>query len=159
MIYQTLILLILFMPNLINAQSIDLEAVATGGDQFKSNLLTLDWTLGEIAVETMSRDEVKLTQGFQQGSSEISTSLLYVDPSISLKIYPNPAHKRIFIESTADLQKRILIYNLHGQLMNSQPLGGLKTSIDISTYPNGLYLLAVEADRKIIHLTRIEKIK
>jgi hypothetical protein len=48
--------------NYLKAQSV----TASAGDQNKSTKIDLNWTLGEIIVESTSKDELVLTQGFQQ---------------------------------------------------------------------------------------------
>jgi len=48
------------------AQSIERDVVASSGDHYENQNISLSWTLGEIATETYSNGNIVLTQGFQQ---------------------------------------------------------------------------------------------
>tara|TARA_B110000003_G_scaffold19467_1_gene19024 strand:+ start:284 stop:460 length:177 start_codon:yes stop_codon:yes gene_type:complete len=49
----------------------------------------MDYTLGEIVIETYTNSNTILTQGFHQGILKVNTSVENID--IKTKIYPNPA--------------------------------------------------------------------
>ncbi len=61
-----LLLIALCFPFFVNAQSVSPQVVASGGDYFEGSSVSLSWTLGEIATETLSNGNIILTQGFQQ---------------------------------------------------------------------------------------------
>jgi len=73
---KTLILTIVFLTGamICSSQSIERDVVASSGDFFEGDNISLSWTLGEIAVETYDNGSNILTQGFQQ-------------PGITLRIY------------------------------------------------------------------------
>ncbi|MEM6686986.1 MAG: hemagglutinin protein, partial [Bacteroidota bacterium] len=50
-----------------NAQSIEREVVASGGSTISNGTTTLDVTIGELTVTTITDGNTTLTQGFQQG--------------------------------------------------------------------------------------------
>lgn len=61
-----------------------------------------------------------------------------------LKLYPNPAMSKITLETTAELiGKPIMIYNLLGQLMYSQPITSNFTDINITSLAKGTYILNI----------------
>lgn len=61
-----LLLIFLFVPVFIYAQSVSPEVVTSSGDYYENANVSLSWTLGEIATETYTNGNVILTQGFQQ---------------------------------------------------------------------------------------------
>ncbi len=71
-----------------------------------------------------------------------------------LKIYPNPGSEYISIAGINDMQKvKISICNLYGQnLLNTRNTH----HIDVSTLPDGVYLLKVEGQNKV-HLLKFVK--
>ena len=61
-----------------------------------------------------------------------------------LKLYPNPAKSKITLKTTAELiGKPIMIYNLLGQLMYSQPITINLTDINITSLAKGTYILNI----------------
>lgn len=64
-------------------------------------------------------------------------------PSINsnvIKIFPNPANEKLFIESNLEKNSNYIITNLLGQEMDK---GFLKSEIDISNLPNGVYFIEI----------------
>ena len=56
-------------------QSISSYVVATAGESAEAGGISISWTLGEIAIETLEDNAgtLTLTQGFQQGYFEITS--------------------------------------------------------------------------------------
>ena len=48
------------------SQSISPDVVAAAGDYFSNGTISISWTLGEVATETIGNGTYTLTQGFQQ---------------------------------------------------------------------------------------------
>jgi hypothetical protein len=57
------------------AQTIDSEVVATAGETISNGILTLDQTLGDLAVTDITNGTTTLQQGFQQTRVELKISL------------------------------------------------------------------------------------
>ncbi|MFD0861940.1 dockerin type I domain-containing protein [Sungkyunkwania multivorans] len=51
------------------AQSIERQVVASAGSTISNGSITMDFTVGELAVSTISNGSITLTQGFQQGDA------------------------------------------------------------------------------------------
>ena len=65
-----------------------------------------------------------------------------------INIYPNPAKDYIYIDFPEEKIKSIKLYNLLGVLLKEQKSN--KTSVDISSLPQGIYLLSIETDETVI---------
>lgn len=65
----------------------------------------------------------------------------------NVSIYPNPAINRIYISSNTTIDK-ILVYNIFGQMMYKSSKSENSTTVDISNYAKGVYLVKVFADGK-----------
>lgn len=59
----------------------------------------------------------------------------------SLKLYPNPSHEQLIIESGESQNSMLVIYNLLGEEMMKVPLHQGKNEINISALPKGIYIV------------------
>jgi hypothetical protein len=59
--------------------------------------------------------------------------------------YPNPSSNQIFVNQLQG-QSTISIHNLSGQLMFKDKIQTPNTTIDVSGFANGIYILQVEND-------------
>ena len=69
----------------------------------------------------------------------------------NIKIYPNPAATLITIETPTTPEKNTLltIYNLSGQQLFERLISEAKTEVDVSVFPQGVYLLRVKNDKAV----------
>lgn len=49
-------------------QTIDQSVIASAGNDVDTELFSISWTLGEIAINTLNSDEIVLSQGFHLGA-------------------------------------------------------------------------------------------
>ena len=60
------------------------------------------------------------------------------------KLYPNPGSEHVVLEfPTSHASTSCQIYNASGQLHKNMAITSLRTSIDVSAFPNGVYWLKV----------------
>jgi hypothetical protein len=103
----------------IHAQSLERKVIASGGASITSPL-QVDYTIGELAVETATvSNTIILTQGFQQPYYVIIPNN-NIFPY--LVIYPNPAAGNALARFvlTAPAKMTISIYDATGKLMSSE---------------------------------------
>jgi len=68
----------------------------------------------------------------------------------TFSIYPNPSFTQITIENTKTTPKfQISIFNLNGQEVIKQQVTEPKTVVDISTLPQGIYMVKLTSDDKV----------
>jgi photosystem II stability/assembly factor-like uncharacterized protein len=67
-----------------------------------------------------------------------------------IRVYPNPANKKIVIE-TNDIsdQGTLSVTNIHGQEILTQKIEGFKTEVQISNLPSGVYFVKLYSDKGI----------
>jgi oligoendopeptidase F len=71
------------------------------------------------------------------------------DKTISeVQLYPNPAADWVTLKTPDAKAEYYTLYNSFGQVLVSRPIVSKETKIDISGYPNGIYVVEVE-ERKI----------
>ena len=66
---------------LLFGQEIARNVLGPNGDYNSTNQMTLEWTIGEIVTQTVSSDQVRLTQGFHQ--SYFDEHPIVLDPGAS----------------------------------------------------------------------------
>jgi hypothetical protein len=79
------------------SQQVSPEIIATAGDHFHNDNISLSWTLGEPVISTFSGEYV-LTQGFHQ-DLYIITSVDEVEiTNLDIQIFPNPTPDYVNIQ-------------------------------------------------------------
>lgn len=144
------------------SQIVSSDIVPASGNTFVQPTLTMDWTLGDLSIETYKNNNITLTQGFQQGNLLITKIEDNISISNSIKVYPNPAKSIVNIEIT-DFSN-IIYYELFSpdgkQILNGSINSALET-IDLSAFANGLYFLKIisNSDNKAKQVFKIQKIR
>lgn len=89
---------------------------------------------------------------FWEYKTGINSNSLLFNNADSVKIFPNPAINKITIEYPKEFD--IEIADLNGRQIKSYQQNKINLIIDLNGYPNGIYLLKIISDHKIL----IEKI-
>ncbi|MFA4853356.1 MAG: T9SS type A sorting domain-containing protein [Bacteroidales bacterium] len=89
---------------------------------------------------------------WKRALSDITVGVKEINNNESnIAVYPNPATNNITIESP---QQPIFVHyaeilNIQGQLIKSFASSSNKTSVDISTFPNGMYFVKMKTEKGI----------
>ena len=116
------------------------ELLTTAGDVFSNASIQMEWSAGEMIIETLTNEEIYLTQGFHQ---PVTVNDIKVNDHI--RVYPNPFDLDLIIEfqelesenmyaQLCDISGKIIciFYNL--VLYNDIPTADI---------PDGIYLLRI----------------
>jgi len=154
---------LLLGSHILGAQSLDLFVVASAGDNYNKNNLSLTTTLGEWMTETLSSENYILTQGFQQSRLTLDTWLEDTYIEWEVKVFPNPVEEILHIKLYGDYQGRIKIelFDMKGRkiMVNliEKPINNMSHQLDLTSFANGFYLLKISTnDLKYNKITRIE---
>ncbi|OIQ21712.1 MAG: hypothetical protein BM557_02630 [Flavobacterium sp. MedPE-SWcel] len=107
---------------------------------------------GDGSYTVTTTDGTVIAQGGDFGQSEqtpfgINTYLSndnFTAATSNIKLYPNPANNTINISTTADsLPESYTIYNSLGQLIGNGKVTSNDTSVDISSYTDGMYFMTL----------------
>lgn len=139
---RILIVLFLGISASLIGQEIQQDVIAAAGDFKESENLSISWTLGEIAVETLDNGTHIVTQGFQQGDLKISTLMENASLDFSLKAFPNPVMNKLSVEFDAESLPFQLVDFAGKIIMNGTLYNGLDI-IDFTSLPPGTYFLVV----------------
>ena len=143
------LLIILVLTASVSVKAQQLEVVATSGDFYKKSSGSISWTLGEVAIETLSETNYILTQGFQQSKLTVTAINDLKVPGIELSVYPNPTNSFLSIEVKTDKQRDLLLslFDLNGRLILQKKMTGNKQTINMQNYKSGTYILKVMLEK------------
>ena len=133
---------------LCNAQSLSPSIISSSGELSKTKNIQLEWTLGEIAVKSLSTSTGMITEGFHQplSSEEIIQNLPIQDYNFDVTISPNPVKAQLNINIASDLDQTGTIYlsNLAGQRLEQLRTSFYNQSLewDFNALPGGMYFLS-----------------
>ena len=138
--------------------------ISSAGGYTETADISLAWTLGELAVSTLSTTDMILTQGFQQPFLLDINAIDDPEFNWSVNAYPNPVSEilnlRFNIDKTMDLQ--LELYDITGKKLFIKMLpsimpGGRET-LDFSGFRDGIYILKITSEKqKVRKIYKIQK--
>jgi len=148
---KKLLLLLLCLPIIGLGQVTSPSVISSSGDSYSNGSVIMDYTLGEIVVETHINSTTILTQGFHQGVLKVNTSVENID--IKTKVYPNPTTNFIIIELEKNVNADILVYDINGKIVIKDKLNDeQQKQLDFSFLNQGNYFLHINiADKKSVY--------
>jgi len=132
-------------------------------NSFKANFSTLqprypDGTIAQRAGIKINVPVIRTIKGVSLGKDEILEKAFSITTSLptniannnSIEIYPNPSRGILNISATTEMLNptKILIYNMSGILIYDREYSSLPTSLDLSSFKNGLYIIKLEQEKK-----------
>ena len=148
---KKLLLILLCLPFISFGQVTSPSVVSSSGDSYSNGNIIMDYTLGEIVIETFSNNANILTQGFHQGDLKVTTSVVNLD--IKTKIYPNPTTNFLIIELEKNVNAELLVYDINGKIVIKDKLiNEQQKQLDFSFLNQGNYLLHINiADKQSVY--------
>lgn len=145
-----LIVAVCMLSVYVYGQEVSSSVIATVGESVETGNVSVSWTLGEIAIETLGEDggSVILTQGFQQGYFEITSIGEPLSNEFQLNVYPNPATEYIWIDLKSNEVKSAIveIYNMEGKLVYN-------SRWEFVNGPNQIMLNELNSSQYILRIT------
>ena len=149
----------------VQAQNLSPTVVASAGGYASGGNYTISWTLGEVAISTLTGGDFILTQGFQQPwELDIGNAVEDISFGWSVIPYPNPVdgQLRLRFNTERTMDYNIEITDLTGKKLSvetlKQVVPGQEIEVDFSGFAQGLYLMTVSSDdREYIRTVRIQK--
>ena len=148
---KKLLIILISLPFIGLGQVTTPSVVSSSGDSYSNGNIIMDYTLGEIAIETYTNGSTILTQGFHQGDLKVTTSVVNLD--IKTKIYPNPTTNFIIIELEKNVNAELLVYDINGKIVVKDKLNDeQQKQLDFSFLNQGNYLLHINiADKQSVY--------
>ena len=171
--FLILVLVAGFWPDT-SAQATTPSVISPNGGVAQNSIMILEWTIGDIAVQSYHSGDKFYTEGFHQ-------PMLTVEPVDELepvttrtddisegsaglvRVMPNPVSSTLNVQFELETQMNIhlRVIDLQGQLLDSQKMkieqGNM--TLDFSSYPTGMYMLHIESeDGRFVRSCKISKI-
>ncbi len=147
MLKNTLLFFSLLTSVCVSAQ----EVVATQGDSYTNSSGSIDFTIGEVVINTGSDGSNDLTQGFHQTNWNFVSIEDHV-PSYEAIIFPNPTSEILTIRTSSFENVNYTLYDAQGKLVIQDKLSSAQTPIQVSQLAPGAYSLILHNDTQNLKL-------
>ena len=135
---RTLLVFSLLSTLTVSAQ----EVVSTQGDSYSNASGNIDFTIGEVIINTGTDGSNDLTQGFHQTNWNF-VGLEDHSPSYEATIYPNPTSEVLNIKTSTFENVTYTLYDAQGKLVMQDMLSAEQTPIQVSQLAPGSYSLTL----------------
>ena len=129
------------------AQILSPEVVSSSGETFINNSTIVDFSIGEIVIETYTSSSKILTQGFNQPDLNGTDDIQELDINISL--FPNPTNSDLNIILSKAINAKIIIKDVKGRVVFSEESKNQKQfSYNLDFLNPATYYLSIENGSK-----------
>lgn len=152
-----------FISNYTFCQKLSPEVISSAGNISKSSSVSLEWTLGETAIESSKSENKHYTQGFHQTFLKVTNVITPKNENIisdfGVIVSPNPVEAvleiKIITESLPQDQLgkvELFLFNILGQQLVVQKINekSESTFVDMTTFPSGTYFLKAQKENGAI---------
>ncbi|TVR42250.1 MAG: T9SS C-terminal target domain-containing protein [Bacteroidia bacterium] len=143
----------------IYAQSVAPVVIASSGGEGEAGGIHIQWTVGELATETLTGANMILTQGFHQPHIIVTSIDEIPDTEAVIVAFPNPATDYIAVEQRSGAREGLHfgLYDLQGRRVLSGQLEPHHTSLDLIDVKAGTYFLHIYDDSKTLQTFKVVK--
>lgn len=139
--------LLLFGALVLSSVTYAQEIVSTQGDSYTNGSGSIDFTIGEVVINTGTDGTNDLTQGFHQ----TNWNFLGVDnheQNSEATVYPNPMGTELYIQTENFEFVSYVLYDATGRIVAENKLNALQTGIDVSTFAPSSYSLVLQDENQ-----------
>ncbi len=131
------------------SQAVAPDVVGSTGDFYANAGGQVQWTVGEVMVETYQSGNNYVTQGFHQPNYGVLIGMPNAS-LLDLSIFPNPATDNISLKfGTIGGNYSLYIYDITGNTLRAEQFtagaGGLHT-LSVKDFANGVYFLSLREE-------------
>ena len=137
------LLFILFI--LFSFNSLSQSVIASAGKTSSGNNFIISWTVGEVAIATLSNADKTLTQGFHQPLLvDIMPTSIEENAILDMIAYPNPAYDKVLFKGgDPNGVYHIRLVDKLGRILEQKSVSASELELEMSKYDNGTYLIEV----------------
>lgn len=138
------------------------SAIIPAGGNSSSTAGSISYSTGQLRVEQANDLSFSSSEGVQQAYElSIETGYSHPDIPVLVTVYPNPTSAYLLVETPMDKieELKYQIININGVIVLSGNIDKPICSIQISSYPEGSYLLKLYTPKQIIASFNISKIQ
>jgi hypothetical protein len=134
------------------------EVVSSQGETYSNVNGSIDFTVGEVIINTGSNGTNDLTQGFHQ----TNWNFLGVEdfaPDYQATIFPNPTQEVLNIKTSVFENVTYTLYDAQGKLVMQNILSAEQTPIQVSQLAPGSYSLTLNNETQNLKTFKLIKIQ
>ena len=132
------------------------EVVATQGDSYSNTSTQIDFTIGEIIINTESDGVNTLTHGFHQTNWNF-IGLENHAPEYEASIFPNPTSEILNIRTSTFENVTYTLYDAQGKLILQGKLTQVQTPIRVGQLATGKYSLILDSQNQKLKTFKLVK--
>lgn len=132
------------------------EVVASQGESYSGATAKVDFTIGEVVINTGLGATVDLTQGFHQTNWKF-TGLEDNAPELAILVYPNPASDFLHIQTSDFKNITFALYDEAGRLVAQDRLSEKTTAVRVGELAAGNYSLVLSDETHQLKLFKLIK--
>ena len=114
------------------------EVVSTQGDSYSNGSANVDFTIGEVVINTETDGTYDITQGFHQTNWNFA-GLDDLAPELEVNVYPNPSSDVLFVSTVQFEGVSYTLTDANGKIIKGNDLSLETTSIDVKQLAPGNY--------------------
>lgn len=149
---QTLLVLSLLSTMSLSAQ----EVISTQGDSYINGTGSIDFTIGEVVIDTGTDGTNDITQGFHQTNWNF-LGLEDHDPNYTASIFPNPTTDELNISASKFENVTYSLYDANGKLIMQNQLTAEQTTISANQLEPGQYSLVLTDENQNLKTFKLIK--
>lgn len=132
------------------------EVISSQGDSYSNSSGSIDFTIGEVVINTVTNGTNDLTQGFHQSKWEF-VGIDEFDANFVVSIFPNPTQDILTIHATAFEDVTYILTDATGRIVMKDILTGEMTPLDVASFEAGTYNLSLEKASNTLKTLRLIK--
>lgn len=132
------------------------EVISSQGDSYSNSSGSLDFTIGEVVINTGTNGINDLTQGFHQTMWEF-VGIDEFDANFLVSIFPNPTQDVLTIQASAFEDVTYVLTDAAGRIVMKDILTGELTPLDVASFEAGTYNLSLEKASSTLKTIRLIK--
>lgn len=138
-------------------------AVVPAGGDISGASGSVSFTVGQIAVQTLSDSNHSIAEGVQQ-TCQVSVVGVddYLEVTLSAMVYPNPTTQYLTLSlsethNLAGLEYRI--FDANGKFLDRKKVSELRTELDLSHYATGTYFVNLYRSKQLMKSFKVIKVR
>jgi hypothetical protein len=133
------------------------QIVSTDGGKLSTSTISIDYTVGDIAVEPLSQGSLRLFEGFQAVNYAVSL-ITGIQSETAFAFYPNPTQKFLTIDADLSPGSTFRVTDISGKdLELPAELTAHRAIVDVSSLPSSLYVLTIQDKSGIVYRVKFLK--
>ncbi|OFZ42576.1 MAG: hypothetical protein A3D92_15960 [Bacteroidetes bacterium RIFCSPHIGHO2_02_FULL_44_7] len=132
------------------------QVISAQGDSYTSSTAAIDFTVGEVVINTLSDGSNDLTQGFHQ----THWNFLGVEdaaPQFEANVFPNPMGSELHIQCPVSENVHFSLFDAAGRLLMQGPLAEEEQILNVTLLAPGSYVLRLDQGGELLKNFKLVK--